>query len=241
MRTTMLIYVIEDDFQQRDYYTKVLQAEQNDVVAFKDTISAHNYFVVHPAPDAVLIDFRFEGGPNGLSLARQIHAIHPVAAVVMTSGYADKDDIIDAFRDGVDDFLLKPVNAKDLVKRLGNAVIERRTNHPLDVAERQLGNLTLNPNTRQAWWKAQPLDLTRTQFTLLLQITAQPGHMFNYAELYAICMGEHVDPSLAAKKLKTHIFNLRHRFIEIDPNMPCPVVSKRGEGLSWHLEEDKSK
>ena len=48
----MLIYVVEDDDQQRDFFIKVLQANQHDVVPFKDTISAHNYFLSHPAPDA---------------------------------------------------------------------------------------------------------------------------------------------------------------------------------------------
>jgi len=237
----MLIYVIEDDPQQRDFFTKTLQAEQLEVIAFKDTIAAHSYIMLHGVPDAALIDFRFEGGPNGLSLARQIHNIHPAAAVVMTSCYADKDDIIEAFRSGIDDFLLKPVNAKTLIQHLGDTVIERRTKHPLDTAERQLGALKLNPNTRQAWWHEQELSLTKTQFTLLLQITARPGHMFNYAELYATCTGDHIDPALAAKKLKTYIFHLKHRLLENDPKTPCPIVSKRGEGLSWHLEDDKSK
>ncbi|MEP7288642.1 MAG: response regulator transcription factor [Chloroflexota bacterium] len=233
----MLIYVIEDDPQQRDYFTKTLQADQHEIVAFQDTIAAHNYFMTHASPDAALIDFRFEGGPNGLSLARQIHAIYPTAAVVMTSSYAEKDDIIDAFREGIDDFLLKPVPPKELIKRLGNAVIERRTKYPVDTTERQLGALTLNPNTRQAWWHGQPLALTRTEFTLLLQITARPGHLFNYPELYATCTGDHVDPSLAARKLKTHVFNLRHRFIEIAPDAPCPILSKRGEGLAWRTAD----
>jgi len=232
----MLIYVIEDDPQQRDYFTKTLQVEQHTVIAFKDTIAAHNYFMAHAAPDAVLIDFRFEGGPNGLSLARQIHAIHPTTAVLMTSCYADKDDIVEAFRGGIDDFLLKPVDPKVLVQRLGNAVIERRTTHPLNTTERKLGELKLDPTVRQAWWKEQLLNLTKTQFTLLLQITAQPGRLFNYAELYATCTGDHIDPALAAKKLKTHVHNLRQRFKEIDSSAYCPIVSKRGEGLAWQVK-----
>jgi len=228
----MIIYVIEDDPQQRDYFTKTLQSEQHTVIAFKDTIAAHNYFIAHPTPDAVLIDFRFDGGPNGLALARQIHAIHPTTAVLMTSCYADKDDIIEAFRDGIDDFLLKPVEPKILVRHIGNAVIERRTKHPLDTMERHLGDLRLNPTLRQAWWKGQPLDLTKTEFTLLLQITAQPGRVFNYPELYAACTGDHIDPSLAGQKLKTHVHNLRQCFLGVDPTAH-PIVSKRGEGLAW--------
>src|SRR5689334_7959670 len=110
----MFIYIIEDDPQQRDFFTKTLQAEHHTVIAFKDTITAHNYFIAHPTPDAVLIDFRFDGGPNGLALARQIHGIAPTTAVLMTSCYAEKDDIIEAFRDGIDDFLLKPVDPKVL-------------------------------------------------------------------------------------------------------------------------------
>lgn len=234
----MLIYVVEDEPQQRDFFTKSLQAEQHDVVAFIDTIAAHNYFVAHPVPDAVLLDFRFLGGPNGLSLARQVHAIHPTTAVVMTSNYAEKDDIVEAFRAGIDDFLLKPVDDKTLVQCLGNAVIQRRTKYPTDLAERFLGDLRLDPASRQAWWKGQPLTLTRTQFTLLLQLTAKPGRWFNYAELYAACTGDHIDPAQAGEKLKTHVHNLRQRFREVDPSSYCPIVSRRGDGISWRVELD---
>ena len=206
----MLIYVVEDDVEQRDYFTKFLQAIHNEVIAFKDTIGAHNYLMTHSAPDAALIDFRFENGPNGLSLARKIHGLHPSSAVLMMSYYAEKEDIIEMFRNGVDDFFIKPVEIKDLNQRLGDAVIERRTKHPLVSVERQLGALKLSPETRQAWWHDSPLELTKTQFTLLARLTAQPGHIFNYADLYATCTGDHVDPAEAAKRLKTHLLGQSH-------------------------------
>lgn len=229
----MLIYVVEDDPQQRDSFVNTLQTDQHEVVAFSNTIAAHNYFLIHPAPDAALIDFRFDGGPNGLSLARHIHAISPAAAVIMTSCYADKEEIIEAFHSGIDDFLLKPVNRKVLAQALGDAVIRRRTTYPTDTLERQFGAFRIDPNTRQAWWHGKPLRLTHTEFTLLLQITARPGHVFNYPELYAACAGEHIDPSSASKKLKTHIHHLKQKFIAIEPSVPIPIVSRRGDGLCW--------
>lgn len=236
----MLIYVIEDDLQHRDFFTKVLQADQHEVIAFQDTLTAHNYFMSHTAPDAVLIDFRFDRGPNGLSLARQIHAVYPTSAVVMTSCYADKKDIIEAFRNGIDDFLIKPVDPKDLVKCLGDTVIMRRTRFPIDTAERQIGSLKLNPQSRQAWWYGRLLELTKTEYTILLKLTANPGHIFNYADLYANCTGDHIDPSEAAKKLKTHIHNLKTRFKRISTT-PCPILARRGEGVLWQIDTNRSK
>ena len=230
----MLIYVVEDDVQQRDYFTKFLQATHNEVIAFKETIGAHNYFMTHSAPDAALIDFRFENGPNGLSLARRIHAVYPSSAVLMMSCYAEKEDIVEIFRNGVDDFLLKPVEIKELNQRIGDAVIERRTKHPLDSVERQLGALKLSPATRQAWWHGRLLELTKTQFTLLARLTAQPGHIFNYADLYASCTGDHIDPAEAAKRLKTHLYNLKVKFSKVS-TAPCPILSKRGEGVLWQV------
>lgn len=234
----MLIYVIEDDIQQRDFFTKVLQSAQNEVVAFRDTISAHNYFMAHTAPDAVLLDYRFEGGPNGLSLARQIHAVYPTSAVVMTSGYAQRDEVIEAFRSGVDDFLVKPVAPECLSQCLGDAIMNRRTRFPIDNGERQIGPLRLEPQSRQAWWYGTLLDLTKTEYTILLKLTAQPGHIFNYADLYASCTGEHIGPSEAARKLKTHIYNLKMRFRRISPTS-IPIRTKRGEGVLWQIEPDE--
>ena len=231
----MLIYVVDDDFEQRDYFTKILQVSHHEVIAFKDTYAAHNYLMAHNAPDAALIDFRLENGPNGLSLARKMHALHPSAAILMMSCYAEKEDIIEIFRNGVDDFLLKPVEIRELNQRLGDAVIERRSKYLLDSVERQLGALKLFPETRQAWWHGNPLALTKTQFTLLTRLTAQPGHIFNYADLYATCTGAHIDPAEAAKRLKTHLHNLKVQFKKVSP-APCPIVSRRGEGVLWQPE-----
>ena len=170
-----------------------------------------------------------------LSLARRIHAVYPSAAVLMMSCYAEKEDIIEIFRNGVDDFLLKPVEIRELNQRLGDAVIERRSKYLLDSVERQLGALKLFPETRQAWWHGNPLALTKTQFTLLTRLTAQPGHVFNYADLYATCTGAHIDPAEAAKRLKTHLHNLKVQFKKVSP-APCPIVSRRGEGVLWQPE-----
>lgn len=236
----MLVYVVEDDEQQRDFFTKTLQTQQHQVIAFRDTISAQNYFYEHNKPDAILLDYKFDNGPDGMLLAGQVHAMCPSAAVVMTSAYADKAEIVQALRIGVDDFLLKPIDMNELLQRVGNAVLKRRTTHPVDVTIRKLGELRFDPATRVATWHGRNIALTRSEAILLTQITAHPGQVYNYSELYALCTGEHVAPSEASKGLRTHVHNLKHKFSDAVTDAPCPIVSIRGDGIVWNARGEES-
>jgi CheY-like chemotaxis protein len=86
-------------------------------------------------PDVILSDLMFEGG-TGLMLRQQLNQRHKGwdPAFILMSGRATLDSALEAMRQGVDQFLLKPLNLEQLDEALNNALKKRlRVNHDLKV------------------------------------------------------------------------------------------------------------
>src|SRR5512133_888893 len=74
--------------------------------------------------DLVLTDVMMPGG-SGLELLRQIKEIDPNAAVIIMTGFSEKDIILGALKDGADDFISKPVNILQLKAAVEKALLRK--------------------------------------------------------------------------------------------------------------------
>jgi DNA-binding response OmpR family regulator len=89
-----------------------------------------------------------------------------------------------------------------------------------------LGELTVDPESRSVWVAGEPVDLTRTEFDLLLALSARPGSALTRRELMDEVWGEHwVGDSHI---VDVHIGNLRRKLG--DPADPRLVLTVRGVG-----------
>jgi len=229
----VLAYIVEDDPTSRDTLTRTLRIEDYEVVAFPNVIEAIHYIDSHPAPDVALIDYKLPGGPNGISLAAHIRERFAHTAIVMLSLYADKKEIVAAFRSGIDDFIVRPCEPQDLLDRLGFALVKRRPLYPTSETFRTIGELHIDFSLRTATWYGVELVLTPTEFSILIQLTAKPNHIFNYAELYSTLRGEHVPPPDARSKLKSHVSNLKRKLHQVRSMPGSPLKPAHGFGLRW--------
>ncbi len=230
----MRVFYVEDDLNAQDFVRKVLQAHDYDVETFlrvRDLLKA----LRQREPDVILIDYKLPDSPDGLVLARQIRRDYPHIAIIMVSQYAEREDIVEAFRLGVDNFILKPIEARELVRCIGDAILNREVEATsTDVGLRRLGPLDQDLSGHTATWYGQPLRLTRAEFTILALLTSRPGRVFNYAELYALNKGEHLTPAQARSKLRTHITNLRRK-LEQETRYPPAIHNVRSMGFKWQV------
>ncbi len=231
----MLIYLVEDDPASRDALTRMLRLERHEIVAFSNAVEALNYLYSHPSPDVALIDYQLPGGPNGANLAQHIRLKFPNTAVIMISAYAGTKEVITAFRQGADDFLLRPIEPQELLHRIGEAILRRRPLYSVAESCRQVGQLRLDLEGRKAFWYDAELKLTPTELSLLTQLTARPGAVINYAELYSVTTGEHISPGEARAKLKSHVSNLKQKLQQAHPHIGTPIKTNRGFGFRWHV------
>ena len=230
----MRVFYVEDDPISQDFVRKVLQAQDDDVETFfraRDLMNA----LRQREPDVMLIDYKLPDGTDGLVLARQIRKRYPQMVLIMVSLYAERQNITEAFRLGVDNFIVKPIEARELIQCIGNGFLSRQVEATgADLGSRHLGPLELDLSGRTATWYGQPIHLTRVEFNILALLTSRPGRVFNYPELYALNKGEHLTPPQARIKLKTHITNLRRK-LEQEHRYPQAIHNVRAVGFKWQV------
>jgi two-component system response regulator AtoC len=122
-----LILVADDEVEILKYLETVLKCQGYAVEVTRDGNEAIDYLksrkVGHPV-DAVLLDLIMPG-KHGLATLKEIRNIDPDLPVLMVSGAATPQDVLEAMRCGASDFIGKPVNHEDLRRAISRAIDKR--------------------------------------------------------------------------------------------------------------------
>ncbi len=234
----MLIYVVEDDAASRDHLTRMLRTQHHEVIAFSNAVDTTDHIALHGTPDVALIDLKLETWPNGINLARTMRLMHPHTAIVMISAYATPKEVAIAFRQGADDFLIRPVEPEELLNSLSEAVLNHRPSARFGLLNGSIGALRIDTDARKAYWHGVDLQLTATELTLITQLAARPRVVVNFAELYSAINGEHLNPKDARKRLKSHVANLKQKLRDAAPIIALPLRTSWGHGVYWDAGDD---
>ena len=65
-----------------------------------------------------LIDLRMPPGPDGIETMRALKALRPEVPAVIVTAFASVDTAIDAMKEGAEDYLVKPVNPREILGRI---------------------------------------------------------------------------------------------------------------------------
>jgi two-component system alkaline phosphatase synthesis response regulator PhoP len=193
---------------------------------------------------------------DGVELLRQAKVRHPDLSVILLTGHATVSSAVAALRHGAYDYLLKPVKNEDLVTAVAAGLDERarqqRRNRLEQVAAQMLnamqpsdpdrepaitsadltvicGGLQMNAAAYRAILDGNPLDLTPTEFRLLLELSRAPGTAFDYIKLVQAACGYTCARHEAREIIGTHVINLRQK-LGIGSGQPLYIESVRGVG-----------
>lgn len=235
----MRIVYVEDHPADRRSYGSVLQAHGYEVALFDSAPLALNE-MRQRRPDVLLTEHHLIGGPNGITLAREVRSLYPDTAILILSGYHGKDELLNALRANVDDYLLKPTESVVLLQRVGEAILRRQALFPTHRYETTNYDpddpLRLDIEGHSALWYGRALPLTRTEFALLVALATRSGKTLGYSELYGLCSGVYTaDPVTARSKIKSHVNNLRQKLARYGRCQPIQTV--QGMGWKWELPE----
>jgi FixJ family two-component response regulator len=121
------IFLVDDNHDMRFYLSDMLILLGYTVDTF-DNASAFLEKSMDISPAVVLLDMRMPG-LNGLELQAKLDALGRKTPIIFISGESDKDEIIEAFRLGAVDFLLKPFNREKLCQVVDKALeMDRQRN-----------------------------------------------------------------------------------------------------------------
>lgn len=134
-------------------------------------------------PDLILLDLMLPG-IDGLGVCRKIRADSKTAhiPVIMLTAKSEESDMIVGLEMGADDYISKPFSNKVLVARV-RAILRRRAVAEEPESGIVRGALLINPGRREVFWEGEPIELTFTEFELLLLLARRPGWVFSRSQI----------------------------------------------------------
>jgi DNA-binding response OmpR family regulator len=155
------VLVVEDDADIAGVLRRSLGMEGYEVRIAGDGVEALAQASVF-SPDAVVLDL---GLPrlDGVEVCRRLREEGDVPILVLTARDA-LEARVEGLDSGADDYLVKPFEREELLARL-RALLRRRP--PRGEAFLVVGDLKLNPATREVYRAGRQLDLTSREFELL--------------------------------------------------------------------------
>ena len=146
---------------------------------------------------------------DGLEVCRRLRAQKdPVAILILTARDEDIDKIL-GLELGADDYLTKPFNPRELVARV--KAILRRSERAIqaDTAPIHIGDLTIDPASREVRLGNRSLDLRTQEFDLLLTLAGQRGRVLSREQLLQQAWG--FDFYGQTRTVDVHIAHLRKK------------------------------
>jgi two-component system response regulator AtoC len=112
----MNILILDDEKMQRDMLQGFLDKQGYNVLTAADGRSALSLFMDNPV-DLVLLDHRMPD-MNGDEVLARIKSINPAARAIMITAYGAVDTAVKVMQLGADDFMEKPVDLEQLLKKI---------------------------------------------------------------------------------------------------------------------------
>ncbi len=177
--------------------------------------------------DLVVLDLMLPG-ISGIELCRMLRRNPKTESIpiIMLTARGDEQDRMTGLDAGADDYVPKPFSPRELLARI-KAVLRRVGERMEKEKIIKLGDLTINKATYDVMKGITLLDLSATEFKLLLFLIERKGRVFSRNQLLdALWKDEaYVEP----RTVDVHIRRLRTQ-IEDDPSRPVYVKTKRGVG-----------
>ena len=132
-------------------------------------------------PDCVVRDVRLGPGPDGYAIARNLRATSDVP-VLFVSAWDELDDRLAGFDAGADDYMGKPFAVTELIARVRGLL--RRAGGPSTTVW-QVSDVIVDEAGHTVTRNGQPIELTPTEFALLVAFCRRPGRVLSKRQLLA--------------------------------------------------------
>lgn len=240
------ILVVDDEPRIVDVVRAYLEREGHAVSIANDGDAALAAAREAP-PDLVVLDVMLPGR-SGFDVLRALRAEGgPGPAVILLTARDDVIDRVAGLELGADDYVTKPFEPRELVARVG-AVLRRLRPAPADAgvalvpaanagresgadvpvpAALALADLEVDPLGREVRRAGVAVDLTRTEFDLLLAFAEQPARAWTREQLGVRVHGEAFDAF--DRSIDSHVKNLRAK-LDPAPGGGSYVETVRGIG-----------
>ena len=129
---------------------------------------------------------------DGLSLCRKIKEHYPTISVILLTALSSDMDRVIGLEMGADDYICKPFFARELQARVKTqlrhrsqllAIQNNESDSPCSEQRLNIGSLNIEFSSHQVYLDEQALNLTATEFDLLVYFARHPNHVFSRQQL----------------------------------------------------------
>ena len=183
-------------------------------------------------PDLIVLDLNLPG-MDGLDVCRTLRRESDIPIIMLTARVEETDRLI-GLELGADDYISKPFSPRELVARV--RVILRRVQR--DVVQNSLlraADLEIDLSGHRVLRGGEQVQLSRTEFNLLIILAQHPGQTFSRTQL--VDRLHNISFQGFDRSIDAHIKNLRRK-LEPDPAAPRYVLTVFGVGYKFSGEEN---
>jgi two-component system response regulator MprA len=203
----MTILVVDDERAVRESLQRALELEGYQTELAEDGESALVRLSSGPVPDAVILDILMPG-VDGLEVCRRVRASGNAVPVLMLTARAEIDSRVAGLDAGADDYLPKPFALAELLARL-RALLRRVGAEAQDGDALRFADLELDSGTREVRRGGEPIELTRTEFSLLELFLRNPRQVLTRSVIFERVWGYDFGPT--SNSLDVYIGYLRRK------------------------------
>jgi two-component system, OmpR family, response regulator len=213
------IMVIDDDDPLRDAVELALCRAGYAVCAKPDGLTLHSDLAGF-RPDLAVLEVQLSEGPSGLCLARMLRDDDELPIMLVSTRYSLMDRIA-GYEAGADDYVAKPFDMRELLVRI-RALLRR--SGKLTARTWQVGDLVVDEVGRIAYRNGVEVELTRTEFDLLVELGHHPYRVLSKTRLLASVWGcEQYDHNV----VEARVSGLRRKLERHGPRL---IHTERGVG-----------
>ncbi|HET9051569.1 MAG TPA: response regulator transcription factor [Candidatus Dormibacteraeota bacterium] len=183
------------------------------------------FAVLRQNASAILLVDLGPGSLDGLAACRDIRGAGCSLPIVVISSLVDPIDAVLAFELGADDFVRRPYQPREVLARI-DAHVRRLQRVDRDIV---VGPLRISQGRRTVWRDGVEVQLTRTEFDLLLTLARRPERPATREELIRET-GMHAD--VDARTVDAHIHRLRRK---LEPCLEHPTFIQSVTGQGYRL------
>lgn len=229
---TATVLVVDDERKIRDLVRSYLEHEGYSVLVAESGERALEV-VERAHPDLLVLDLMLPD-LSGEEVARSLRS-HSDVPIIMLTAKVGEEDRVNGFRVGADDYLIKPFSPRELVARVEAVLRRARGTAASDVASFDEGTLVIDRGSREVTVRDEQIELTRSEFDLLLALSSHAGRVFSRYELITKVQG--YDFEGYERTIDAHVKNLRRKLGD-DPRQPRYVLTVTGVGYKLGVKRD---
>jgi two-component system phosphate regulon response regulator OmpR len=220
------VLVVDDDYKIRDLLARYLFEQGFRVTTAGDAESARSS-MRGLSFDIILLDVMMPG-ENGLQLARELKAVSEIPICMLTAR-AEPEQRIEGLEIGVDDYVPKPFEPRELLLRLKNILRRGQPPPPTPCDEVRMGTFVFHIGRGELRRNDETVKLTERERDLLRQFAQRRGTPIQRHELSS-------DEVTGNERAIDVQINRLRRKIESDPSNPVYLQTVRGKGYILYTD-----